>query len=415
MATEGMRVFSPSDLEVYDGVRRSVIYLAFNGRVYDVSSRRDLYGADSGGAYAGLAGRDATRSLTKMSLKPEDMGRNDIDDLLASPLGDLHAKALEDWTRRFESTYEFVGTLTPDDGMCRERAASATAKPAWTMNPLRSPGDPEVLSMKPRIHRIRGFLNPLECRMLRQMCTGGGGEDGRRAMIFSESKIREGLRVDDERFSVEERYLLSAVEARLGWLVNSPLHEDEIPLVGTLTPPTAASAERCHLGLHVDTNGGRQWRYATAICYLSSVQEGGCTVFPLARPLDEAGSGMPSDDDLALLESSQRLLDADIDHTDRVLVHEQQPLLQSDAEALVAASRRGEGVSVQAEEGTVVIFWTRQSDGSIDPYSWHGGEAVGEQCAKWTMQKFKEVPLDSRECPTKLAAFVAESRRRILR
>jgi len=169
------------------------------------------------------------------------------------------------------------------------------------------------------------------------------------------------------------------------------------------------------LGLHVDTNGGRTWRYATAICYLSTVNEGGHTCFPLARTVEEEDIEPPNYEQLELLEASQRLLDGDVDHTDRVLEQGMRPDLRSDAEALVAAASSGSGVSVPAELGTVVLFWTRRCDGSIDPHSWHGGESVGLGSTKWTLQKFKEVPVAVRSQPKDLAGFVADTRRKIMK
>lgn len=50
-------------------------------------------------------------------------------------------------------------------------------------------------------------------------------------------------------------------------------HADEIELVGTLTPPSAPGSGRCHLGLHVDTNGDREWRCALLLCASSGVGE----------------------------------------------------------------------------------------------------------------------------------------------
>lgn len=431
------RVFSSAELAMFDGVYDRRIYVALKGYVYDVSERRDLYGFDVGGAYAKLAGHDATRALTKMSLSVEDVGRCDIGDLLESNLAELHEKALHDWVQRFERHYAVVGTLEPPWDSAASAALPTLAAPALptasfmrrlctlgaavakivaapvvaiqTMHPspLRPVPTPELICAKPRLYQVRAFLTLAECSTLRKMATGATG------MIFNAEKVREGLRVTDTRWTSAERELLVAVETRLGWLLGSEPHEDEVELVGTLTPPGTPSTTRCHLGLHVDTNGGRPWRYATAVIYLSSVPDGGHTVFPVARTVEDEADGPPSDEDLETLEAAQRLLDAGIDHTDHVLVNGQDSERRVDAEALIAAAEARCGASMRAEEGSVALFWTRRCDGSIDPYSWHGGEGVGGAAAKWTLQKFKEVPAAARVGDKALADFVAGTRRRV--
>lgn len=406
----GARIFTAADLALYDGIRDERIYIGFQGRVYDMSARHDLYGQGAG--YAVIAGRDGTRSLGKMSLKAEDAGRCDVADLMASELAELHEKALRDWAKRFEETYVQVGTLaaadySPDVKVSAQAPSSDLPRSlAPALPALRPNGVPQLICRKPRLFQLRGFLTPAECRILRRMSTPQGS-----GMMFEQSKIRDGLRVEDEKWSPEQRELLTAVEARLGWLLGSEPHADEIELVGTLTPATRDPSGRCHLGLHVDTNGDREWRYATAICYLSPVPAGGRTVFPCARPAE--AQGPPEDEEMELVAAAERLLEAGVDHTDRVIVLGQSPELRPEAETLVAAAEAGAGVAVAPEEGSVVLFWTRGVDGSIDPHSWHGGEAVGEGASKWTLQKFKEIPVAARANAQELAAFVASTRRNI--
>ena len=54
-------------------------------------------------------------------------------------------------------------------------------------------------------------------------------------------------------------------------------------------------------------------------------------------------------------------------------------------------------------------FWTRGPDGSIDPLSWHGGEAVNGSAWKWTLQKFKEVNGRGRQGDAATAPFTCEA------
>merc|ERR1712232_878405 len=51
------------------------------------------------------------------------------------------------------------------------------------------------------------------------------------------------------------------------------------------------------------------------------------------------------------------------------------------------------GLQVHPREGRLLLFFTRDADGQVDPYSWHGASAVGANGApKFTAQVFKEVP-----------------------
>jgi len=204
---------------------------------------------------------------------------------------------------------------------------------------------------------------------------------------------------------------LTKIEERIAAVAGCDAHPDEVELVGMLTMPEPED-KRCHLGLHVDTNGERPFRYATAIIYLTDVAEGcgGSTVFPLAE-----GPGFcPEVEHFEALQAASDLLDKSIDHTDRALVRD-----QGGPEAKVLAQRlveRGEdgtaGVSVRPQKGSMAIFWTRNDQGEIDPYSWHGGERLlgSKDVQKCTLQKFKEIPAQFRD--RGMAEFVCGTRKR---
>lgn len=97
------------------------------------------------------------------------------------------------------------------------------------------------------------------------------------------------------------------------------------------------------------------------------------------------------------------------------------------------ASDEQNGISIYPEAGKLVVFFTRMDDGTIDPWSWHGGAAVVGGTAgpkqsggiagvnnstsaqyshedKWMIQLCKEVPLPLRGEQAQ-ATFVAARRR----
>jgi hypothetical protein len=94
--------------------------------------------------------------------------------------------------------------------------------------------------------------------------------------------------------------------------------------------------------------------------------------------------------------------------------------------------------------GKLVVFFTCDDAGEVDPYAWHGGAAVGnghvgsinaatmenlgddnapttntsdKNCHdpasnKWILQLFKELPLGARSSSRAKGAFISASRRR---
>lgn len=453
-----LRVFEPSELARFDGVASEQIYISFLGMVYDVSSRPDLYGAELPGPYHVLAGRECARALSTMSLDPRDVGRQDTDDIGALVTKLAHAlsaievreavdKAQRDWQKKLDDNYTKVGCLRKAaPGKFRPAPAAVPAKgsvnplqhharlmpaPEKPLAPQAPPGPLELVSRKPRAYIQRRFLNPAECRSLINMILQ------RQERTRFEKKVRAPLEVDDPRWSKEQSGLIQSIESRLADLTGGPVHADEDALVGTLTPPDRAPADQGgtvadHLGLHVDTNAAH-WRFCTAIIYLSSVAvdlTGGETIFPAALRLNH--EGLPSEEEEVAMDAAGRLLELGLDHTDKALV---QPELlgakiaegaSAAKELLAAAKPGGPGLRVKPEEGTVCIFWTRQDDGEIDRFSWHGGAPlVFSSCGgnggvmgrssesmnwKWTLQKFKEVPVETRHSPAVLGHFVRKTR-----
>jgi len=445
--------FSPAELAEYDGAVRQEIYISFCGKVYDVTKRPDLYGKSPPGPYHILAGRECARSLSTMSLNPADVGREDISEIsglldkLRHAMGEEEVrqavdKAMKDWQKKLDENYTVVGTLAkPKLGVflpaprasgaapLSHHARTLAAAPAASSSivPHRGPGPLELVARKPRAYLQRNFVSPAECKSLISMILQ------RQEGSHFEKKVRARLEVDDPKWSEEQRDLILSVETRLADLTGGPMHSEETALVGTLTPPDRLLHEASvadHLGLHVDTNQA-QWRFCTAIIYLSSLTEGlsgGETIFPAALPLSE---GLPTEDEEEAIDAAGCLLDLGLEHTDKALNVPASDILspaqsakavEAATKLLQAASPAGTGLRVKPEEGSVCIFWTRQDDGEVDRFSFHGGapvvfsgraeEGVGSVASgwKWTLQKFKEVPLETRHSPAALADFVRKTR-----
>jgi membrane-associated progesterone receptor component len=98
------RAVSNNELAMADGQWTGpLIYLAVNGKVYDATARRDLFGI--GGPYEVFAGKDITRALATMQVKAEECNRTDFGDLTP-----LQFQTLQEWVVFMGERYECVGT-----------------------------------------------------------------------------------------------------------------------------------------------------------------------------------------------------------------------------------------------------------------------------------------------------------------
>ncbi|CAF1298759.1 unnamed protein product [Adineta steineri] len=94
-------------LRAYNGTdSNGRILTAIYGDIFDVSRRSDLYGP--GGSYSLFAGRDATRSLSKMQLT-QSLFTDDYDDL--TDLTDNERATARSWHEDFREKYDIVGRL----------------------------------------------------------------------------------------------------------------------------------------------------------------------------------------------------------------------------------------------------------------------------------------------------------------
>ncbi|XP_068314278.1 probable steroid-binding protein 3 [Pyrus communis] len=96
--------FTAQHLIQYNGTDPSKpIYVALNGRVFDVTDGKSFYGP--GGPYAVFAGKDASRALAKMTTNDEDINAS-LDGLTEKELG-----VLADFEKKFEAKYPVVGRV----------------------------------------------------------------------------------------------------------------------------------------------------------------------------------------------------------------------------------------------------------------------------------------------------------------
>lgn len=419
---------TPETLARFDGENGGEIYISFDGKVYDVSDRRDLYGKSPPGPYHALAGRECARALSTMSLDLADVGRRDLEDIQqlvkklehvmsATEVREAVDKAFRDWQRHFEEKYPAIGVCNGgryqylqgppasfqlSHPVFRKTAAPWGAKTTSVgsvgfvgsgIGPLR------MISRKPRIYLQSQFLQPAECQMLMHMILQ------RKERCNFQTKLRAPLEPEHPRWTAEQRALILKIEDRVAEISGAARHQDETALVGTLTPPQASGGISEHLGLHVDTNAAH-WRFCTAIIYLSTLGAGvtgGETVFPVA--LDPQVEGPPDEASERVIEAAGELLDLNLDHTDKAL-HADETLKAREAatDLLAAADAATTGIRVKPEQGSMCVFWTRQDDGEIDRFSWHGGAPLHVEASeqsgdifgwKWTLQKFKQVPVSA--------------------
>jgi len=96
--------FTLEQLRSFDGTNGNPIYIAVQGKVYDMSSKPGFYGPN--GAYHIFAGRDASRALAKGSLDLQDVENSSIADL-----DPMEIETLGEWVAKYDISYHVVGQL----------------------------------------------------------------------------------------------------------------------------------------------------------------------------------------------------------------------------------------------------------------------------------------------------------------
>jgi hypothetical protein len=222
---------------------------------------------------------------------------------------------------------------------------------------------------------------------------------------------------DTEGTAVPHADVIESVFSRIDRVMGMERHAEEVrPKVHEYRPAAVACADAAAAaagvarfdplvsGFHVDINA-RPYRFATAILYLSTTSDGsGATIFPCASSNTTA------------INAATDLLASGIYHTDQA---QSDPSVRESAEVLLEMAGDGDdsddALFVRPEEGKLCLFFTCDDVGQCDPTSWHGAGTVHPQSSssKWTLQCFKEIPLDARGTEERRAEFVASLRRRL--
>lgn len=210
----------------------------------------------------------------------------------------------------------------------------------------------ETLSLKPLVLSIGGFLSDEECDYIAQKAGP--------AMKYSSVTLKDadiGKAASDWRtsqstfLSAKDDKILEAIEHRTASLTRVPRNHQEYVQVlrygesekydahHDYFDPKAYRADKNTLNL---IQNGKKNRFATVFWYLTDVDEGGHTIFPRAGGLPPVR-----------------------DHAD--------------------CSR---GLKVQPQKGKVIIFYSLDASGDLDPYSLHGACPVGKENVKWAANKW---------------------------
>jgi len=111
-----------AELRRFNGEDDSLpVYVAINGQIFDVSSRRDIYG--KGGGYNLFAGYDASRALAKSSFENAD-----IENPSTADLSFMERDTLSHWEQTFSQKYDVVGEVVADERTKQEKTAQEKAK-----------------------------------------------------------------------------------------------------------------------------------------------------------------------------------------------------------------------------------------------------------------------------------------------
>lgn len=275
--------------------------------------------------------------------------------------------------------------------------------------------DATLLCGKPLMASFPNFASSEECAELIDLgirvCRPHGDWAKERSKPGNHKGRQRGsacASLDPKGLEGRDRYLVECLQRRAAALTGIQEHPDELlPFLKFDVPSAGTSTDDdFDVGLHVDVNGGFWHRACTIILYLNACERG-FTVFPCLG--DEESQALGSQ-----LTGGKRT------HT-RSSAVKSAGLENNAAQLIGRATSAPKAYRQQPRPGTALLFFNllgtwdschENEHPAVDPWSWHGGGAVAGAVGKWSLQFFKEVPIDQRD-GEKEASYIAKLRRRL--
>jgi len=262
----------------------------------------------------------------------------------------------------------------------------------------------------PRVYIYPHFLTPEECEYLVALAASHHK--------FVKEKDFNSIYVGWEAIQTDR--VIRRIEERIAVVTGIPIHADEEPINihrYIRTPESQIFHNRTSCGssgcnrkaksVHHD-KVQKEHSAATVLVYLRDVHEGGGTVWPCrgagpdgktpARPCQTAfqhGARWFDGKDTTVKGHMAKIKDPTSVHGELT------DILWAAHDACDANSFDGwknPPVRTEAKAGAAAVFFHNHPNGAPDPWAWHAGCAPLSN-DKWTMQKFKEMPMPLRTSP----------------
>lgn len=210
----------------------------------------------------------------------------------------------------------------------------------------------ETLSLHPLVLSVEGFLSLEECDEIKIAASPTMKYSGVALMDKDQGRPASDFRTSQTTFLQGHRHpFLNAINQRTADLVRLPVTYQEQLQVLRYGQTEKYDSHHDFFdpklyqqdpGMQMLTQKGRRNRMITVLWYLSTVEEGGETVFPL---YDKGPLDFPKEKECEI------------------------------------------GLRVRPEAGKVIVFYSLTPDGALDPYSLHGACPV-KQGVKWAANKW---------------------------